>query len=803
MAPDIDSIPPEAAGNGSTPAAVNGGEKLPNILFIMADQLAAPLLKMHNPESQILTPNLDALAARSVQFDSAYCPSPLCAPSRMSLISGQLPMKIGAYDNASQIGSDVPTYAHYLRLRGYHTALAGKMHFVGDQLHGYETRLTSDIYPGDFGWAVNWDEPDRRLEWYHNASSILQAGSCVRSNQLDYDEEVMYKSTQFLYDQVREGPDNRPFCLTLSLTHPHDPYTIEEKYWDLYEGVDITLPKVKIPQEQQDAHSKRLLKVCDLWDQNFSEEQVKRARRAYYGAVSYVDDCIGRILATLRQCRLDQNTIVVFSGDHGDMLGERGLWYKMSYFESSVRVPLLISDPRRYTPHRVKENVSTLDILPTLCDIVGTKLIEGLPMDGTSLLPHLQGKPGHDTVIAEYTGEGTISPLMMIRRGPWKYITCPTDAPQLFNLENDPLELVNLAELANKTEGLTADEEEAKAKFEKFEAEAKARWDFKAITQSVLHSQRTRRLVWDALKVGKFDPWDYNPIDNGTNKYIRSFLPLDDLERRARYPPVDKYGRETRHIVVDQAGSHELKAVEQTRQRLSQLSASIDSLANDVFQSNPLPSVDSLGASADVLNHNVRAIVEVLDLNEKLFNRVTIHPSTNFPGRTQEQILVQLLRKRPEPDVETTIEEAQKTIASMPLPGGAQPSSTTDNADKEKEMLFENIWEATSEACQARITDYVVNEEGDYFTAEEHEMGIENVRTGLRRNFEDEYEDEDEEMEDDVNGNGVPGRKPSEPDVMIIDRPPPPPAPAVSTQEVEGATLETVMRISLRGQLTG
>ncbi|KAI0096902.1 choline sulfatase [Nemania sp. FL0031] len=811
MAPDIDSIPPEAAVNGFTPApaGASGDEKLPNILFIMADQLAAPLLKMYNPESQILTPNLDALAAKSVQFDSAYCPSPLCAPSRMSLISGQLPMKIGAFDNASQIGSDVPTYAHYLRLRGYHTALAGKMHFVGDQLHGYETRLTSDIYPGDFGWAVNWDQPDRRLEWYHNASSILQAGSCVRSNQLDYDEEVMYKSTQFLYDQVREGPDKRPFCLTLSLTHPHDPYTIEEKYWDLYEGVDITLPKVKIPQEQQDAHSKRLLKVCDLWDQDFSEDQIKRARRAYYGAVSYVDDCIGRILTTLKQCRLDQNTIVVFSGDHGDMLGERGLWYKMSYFESSVRVPLLISDPRRYTPHRVKENVSTLDILPTLCDIVGTQLIPGLPMDGTSLLPHLQGKPGHDTVIAEYTGEGTISPLMMIRRGPWKYITCPTDSPQLFNLDNDPLELVNLAELANKTEGLTADEQEAKAKFEKFEAEAKTRWDFEAITQSVLMSQRTRRLVWDALKVGKFDPWDYNPIDNGTNKYIRSFLPLDDLERRARYPPVDKYGRETRDINYESMSSlglsqEELKAVEQTRQRLSQLAASISSLMNDVFISNPLPSVGSLEASADILNHNIRAIVEVLAQNEKIFNRVAIHPSTNFPGRTQEQILVQLMRKRPEPDVETTLEEASKTTASMSLPGLAQPSGDAaaddHSQDKEKEARLGGIWDAALASCQERITDYVMNEEGDYFTAEEHDVGIENVRTGLKRSFEDEYEDEEDEMDVDE-GNGVPGRRSSGPDLMIIDRPPPPPAPAISTQEVEGAVLDTVMRVAFRGAL--
>lgn len=116
------------------------------------------------------------------------------------------------------------------------------------------------------------------------------------------------------------------FARQVSLTHPHDPYTIEKKYWDLYEGVDIDLPKVKIPKEQQDAHSKRLMKVCDLWDEDFTDDQIKRARRAYYGAVSYVDDCIGRLLETLKACDLDKNTIIVFSGDHGDMLGERGLW---------------------------------------------------------------------------------------------------------------------------------------------------------------------------------------------------------------------------------------------------------------------------------------------------------------------------------------------------------------------------------------------------------------------------------------------------------------------------------------------
>ncbi|KAK5992893.1 Choline-sulfatase [Cladobotryum mycophilum] len=529
--------------NNSAPSVSNGTSK-PNILYIMADQLTAPQLKMYNPESQIKTPNLDRLAASSVQFDSAYCPSPLCAPSRMSMISGLLPMKIGAYDNAAQINSEIPTYAHYLRAKGYHTALGGKMHFVGDQLHGYEQRLTSDIYPGDFGWVVNWDEPDTRLEWYHNASSILQAGPCGRSNQLDYDEEVMYRSTQYLWDHVREGPNKRPFCLTVSLTHPHDPYTITKKYWNLYEGVDIALPKVSIPKEELDTHSKRLLKVCDLWDQDFSDEQIKRARRAYYGSVSYVDDCVGKLLETLEEAGLAENTIVIFSGDHGDMLGERGLWYKMSYFEPSVRVPMLVHYPPWFSPHRVSQNVSTLDLLPTICDLIGTKPAPYLPMDGVSMMPHLLGKEGGgDTVFAEYTGEGTVRPMMMIRRGPWKYITCPADEPQLFNLEKDPLEVDNLARFV-KVDPKTDYEKEAKAKFESFEAEAKEKWDFDAITEKVLQSQRSRRLVWDALKVGAFTSWDYDPVDDGRQKYIRSTIPLDDLERRARYPVVDTYGLE-------------------------------------------------------------------------------------------------------------------------------------------------------------------------------------------------------------------------------------------------------------------
>lgn len=501
--------------------------KRPNILFIMADQMAAPILPLHDAASPVQMPNLMKLAEQAVVFDSAYCNSPLCAPSRFTLVSGRLPSKIGAYDNAADFPADVPTYAHYLRRLGYRTALSGKMHFCGpDQLHGYEERLTSDIYPADYGWAVNWDEPDVRASWYHNMSSVLQAGPCVRSNQLDFDEEVVFKARQYLYDHVRMTPD-QPFCLTVSMTHPHDPYTIPREYWDRYEDVDIPLPQQYIEQAEQDPHSQRILKVIDLWDKPLPEDKIRDARRAYFGACSYIDDNIGKLLKTLEECGLAEDTLIVFSGDHGDMLGERGLWYKMHWFEMSARVPLLVHAPKRFAAHRVSQSVSTLDLLPTLVELAGGQVEQGLELEGHSLLPHLQGKGGHDEVLGEYMAEGTVSPLMMIRRGPWKFVYSEQDPLLLFNLDNDPLERQNLAE-SSEHKGILAG----------FLAEARERWDIPAIHAATLASQRRRRFVAEALSQGKLASWDHQPMVDASQQYMRNHIDLDDLERRARFPQV-------------------------------------------------------------------------------------------------------------------------------------------------------------------------------------------------------------------------------------------------------------------------
>ncbi len=501
----------------------------PNILMLMADQMAPRVLAAYGGKVA-RTPHIDRLAERAVVFDSAYCNSPLCAPSRFSFMSGQLPSAIGAYDNAAEFAADTPTFAHYLRLAGYRTILSGKMHFCGpDQLHGFEERLTSDIYPADFGWTADWTRPGARLDFYHTLDSVSQAGPCVRSNQIDFDEEVVYAARRKLFDLARGG-DGRPFCMVVSMTHPHDPYTIPEPWWGRHAEAEIDLPRVSEGEVPLDPHSRRLRNVIGLEQQSVSEAQVLAARRAYYGACAYVDDQIGSVLATLKDCGLAGDTVVVLLADHGDMLGERGLWYKMSFFEGACRIPLMIAEPGRFSPRRVPQSVSLLDLLPTLAEIAGDGAAPAYaaPIRGRSLLPHLSGRGGHDEVVGEYLGEGAIAPIVMLRRGALKFIHCPADPDQLYDLATDPDERVNLAASSAHAETIAA-----------FRAEIAQRWSLEQVHAEVLASQARRQLVDQALKQGKPTHWDHQPFIDASQTYMRNHIKLDDLEAMARFPRAD------------------------------------------------------------------------------------------------------------------------------------------------------------------------------------------------------------------------------------------------------------------------
>ncbi|MBL8058332.1 MAG: choline-sulfatase, partial [Anaerolineales bacterium] len=490
-------------------------------------QIAAPALPVYG-HRVAQTPHLAALARDGVVFESAYCNSPLCAPSRAALLTGCLPSQIGAYDNAAEFRSDVPTFAHYLRALGYRTTLAGKMHFMGpDQLHGFEERLTTDIYPADFGWTPDWERPDERLSWYHNLLSVVQAGPCVTSNQIDFDEEVAFHANRHLYDWVRSG-DGRPFFLVASFTHPHDPYAIPRAYWDRYDHAAIDAPAVPaLPFEQLDAHSQRVHRMCALDEYAVTPEHVRRARHAYYGALSYVDDKLGQLLQTLAAIGQRENTIVIFLSDHGDQLGERGLWYKMTFFEWSMRVPLLVHYPRQFAARRVAAPASLVDLLPTLVELAGGDPASlAAPVAGRSLVPALRGAAEDQaTAYGEYLGEGAAGPVLMIRRDRHKYIVGAPDVEMLFDLAADPLELHNLA-----------GEPAAAALTAAFRSEAEAKWDPPALRAAVIASQRRRRLVDQALRAGRLAAWDFQPGQDASQQYMRNHLDLNDLERRARYP---------------------------------------------------------------------------------------------------------------------------------------------------------------------------------------------------------------------------------------------------------------------------
>jgi choline-sulfatase len=502
----------------------------PNILIVMADQLAASWLPAYG-QSVVQAPNLTALSADGVTFDAAYCASPLCAPSRASLLTGLLPSRTGVFDNAAEMPASTPTVVHRLRAAGYATTLVGKMHFVGpDQLHGFEERLTPDIYPAGLEWTPDWRAPAaEQLPWYHTMDSVLDPAVVPAAMQADYDDEVAFHATRAVFDHARHRRGD-PLLLVASFTNPHDPWELPRVWWDRYGPDAIEPPAVApIPLEQADPHSRRLRSMCGVDDAGLTVDQVRRARHGYFAAISYVDERIGQVLHALRESGLDERTIVLFTSDHGEMLGERGLWYKMAFFEQSARIPLIVRMPsgrRARAGARVAQPVSLLDLAPTLLDLAGVGAgEEAAGMDGTSLAPLVDGSGEGDreSVVAEYLAEGTTAPAVMIRRGPHKFVACPGDPDMLFDLAADPHEVEDLAATPAGAE-LCA----------RMRAEVEARWDLAALEQRVLASQSDRRTVIAGLSQGRYQPWDHLPRVDGALRYVRSGSDLYERHRQAR-----------------------------------------------------------------------------------------------------------------------------------------------------------------------------------------------------------------------------------------------------------------------------
>ncbi|MGC6517487.1 MAG: choline-sulfatase [Candidatus Puniceispirillaceae bacterium] len=507
-------------------------KKTPNILLIMADQLAPHFTGAYG-HKVVKTPHMDALAARGMRFDSAYCNSPLCAPSRFSFMAGQHITSICSYDNASEFPSSVPTFAHYLRAMGYRTSLSGKMHFVGpDQLHGFEERVTTDVYPSDFAWTPDWEQPDERIDkWYHNMESVKEAGMAATTFQLEYDEEVAFFARRKLMDYACHK--QTPFCMVASFIHPHDPYVARPEFFNLYDADEIDMPQTRLSYEEQDSFSKRLMDGMEASTKPATEAEIRNARHAYYANVSYFDSKIGELVRTLDEIGELDNTIIIITADHGDMLGERDLWYKMNFFEHSGRVPLIMAGPG-IAKGAIDTPCSLVDILPTMMDIAASngaaKPPLGQPIDGRSLMPMASTGKGDDgDAIGEYCAEMTGDPVYMIRRGDYKYIHCDADAPLLFDIRHDPQELQNLAASPEHKDIADA-----------FAEEVLQRWDSAKIKADVIAKQKQRTAVFEAMQHGRRTDWDYNPPRDASNEYVRNHMDWTVAAELTRFPPLKR-----------------------------------------------------------------------------------------------------------------------------------------------------------------------------------------------------------------------------------------------------------------------
>ncbi len=489
-----------------------------NILMVMVDQLSALATSVYGNED-VLTPHLDELARRGTTFSRAYCNAPLCAPSRASMMTGMLPSEIPVDDNFEELPAETPTFAHHLRRAGYQTILSGKMHFVGpDQLHGFEERLTTDIYPSDFLGAQDWESlgdpprPPAVRRGSPMARMVPESGPVMWSTQLDYDAEVHFRATERLRQLARRPEDDRPWFMCVSYTQPHDPYAPLQECWDRYEGRSIALP--------DEAPRGHVPSVWDGWVNSFqgvdmvdtSPEVVHRLRRAYYAMTSWIDDRLGDLVLELERLGQLDNTVIIFTSDHGDMAGEHGMFFKRTFREWSTRVPLVIAGPGVGVGESRADLASLLDLFPTLVGLAGAS--DGYELDQNA--QHRRGRdlfhsaPDSPAVVIDYNGNGVISPTRTLVVGTWKYVHVHAREELLFDLEADPDEWNNLAR-----------DPEHGPVLQELRDRCLRDWEPAELHRRILASQRRRAFLGEALDQGRVTAWDFQPSDDATRRHMR------------------------------------------------------------------------------------------------------------------------------------------------------------------------------------------------------------------------------------------------------------------------------------------
>lgn len=422
-------------------------KKKPNVLLIMTDE--------HNPfvggfagNKIARTPTMDSLAASGITMENHYCNSPLCVPSRSSFTSGKYVSRVSTWTNECELPSaNIPSIARAMNAAGYESFLCGKMHYDYSRRYGFTeigAPLNNSYKTGKGHRASPSDTYSNKVSARFHSFRAGEDGGSV-----EHDRKVTAGALDFF--AKRTGKEEKPFFLLCGYLAPHFPLTVPQEYWDHYRG-KIALPEIPAGfLNSQPTNYKVLRAGFDL--DNTPDDITRRGRELYYALTEWVDNEIGKVLAAIRKHpEIAENTVIIYTSDHGENMGEHGLWWKNCMYEQAAHVPTIISYPKRWKGGQRRKLVSAhVDLVKTIVDIGGGTA----PADwnGDSLVPYLDNDKHawKDFSLTEYYGTKIASGYVMVRSGSWKYTFHTTidathgEERQLFDLSTDPMEFRNLA----------------------------------------------------------------------------------------------------------------------------------------------------------------------------------------------------------------------------------------------------------------------------------------------------------------------------------------------------------------------
>ena len=424
--------------------------KKPNILFLMCDEHRFDVLG-YAGNRIIKTPVLDSLAKQAVVFNNAYTPSPICIPARQCLMSGCLPKHCGCEEYGQDLPAGSMTFARCLAAAGYETVACGKLHHMGgDQMQGWTMRMGADIktdphyIPGYTRQkSAQADYKIAGFEKWSNAKEIKRAGVGENGASQAADSYALSGALNFIKDRFVDAYYDRanteqPLLLKVSFNRPHYPYFTSERLFSYY------LNRVPLYDKDTVFDHPFLSRHRVQIGKDVSEREARRAVAAYYGMIESADSDFGTIIEALEHAGQNiDDWIIIYTSDHGEMLGQHGVWEKQKFFEASVKVPLFIRWPKKFTAHRVEKNVNLCDIFATLCELTGTSIPEGL--DSRSLVPLMEtaGAPWENETVSHFKDVGGFANVM-IKKDNLKYqYYGETDSEVLFDLLKNPTETQN------------------------------------------------------------------------------------------------------------------------------------------------------------------------------------------------------------------------------------------------------------------------------------------------------------------------------------------------------------------------